>query len=468
MQLAATQSRPETVEGFLVSDAYATLKLKPGASRRDIKRAYHRLALATHPDRLEKATDGSIFRKIKDAYELLCEYTQFEAELEAVDAELQEQERMLDELERKRQKRELETGQQQQIVDNIRRFNQEQRARDEMQKFAREREAQARLRVQFDMHALKVREEEKQKELPKGIMLEWWGHNGWATHVPLQKHDINDCHGNPVVAWASQDKRIWIERRPMPNNALFWLLTLTEYEKQYGLYSDIPYNTAARNSKMFKWAHWHEVRQRQDRPGIYRVDRPASLVTRAIDEEELNQLAGIAQRQAVWAKEQTQFASFMQQLAADEEKERQERKAREAQRNALQEQREQAKKRREAAQERAQQEAQEQTARQLEYQDAAWKAFLDEVCPAKPALMGPILLDLSLHPLSLPLSAICVWCAARGGARTEKGSHEDGPYRALGGACRGHEAEAGGAQIDEREPRRKGCSSLEEGSTEES
>ena len=386
-QLVATQRQPELAAALppgRLADAYATLKLMPGATRRDIKRAYHSLALATHPDRHDVATDGSAFQKVKAAYDLVCVHTLFDADLEAVDAELEEQERELNALERKRQKREHEAAQQQQILETIRRHNQAQRDLDFERQRNRHRDAQARLRVEFDMSAMKVRDEEAQKGPPKGVMLEWWLSNSVApTLVPLQLRDgALDREGRPCFALASEDRRTWIERRPMRTGKPFWLLTLGDYGRQFALHTSIPFNTAARHSQMFKWAHWYELFQ--DRHGgLYRHDRPAAFVSRAIDEEELREMEGAAHRQVASAKERSQFATFMAQLRADEEKERQERREREKELERLQKQREQAKMQKEDAQERArrlaEEEAQEQTIHQLEYQDAAWKAFLKEV-----------------------------------------------------------------------------------------
>eukprot|EP01064_Diplonema_japonicum_P003811 TRINITY_DN124_c2_g1_i1.p1 TRINITY_DN124_c2_g1~~TRINITY_DN124_c2_g1_i1.p1 ORF type:complete len:297 (+),score=24.40 TRINITY_DN124_c2_g1_i1:86-976(+) len=52
-------------------DHYAVLGLEMGAVAGDIKKAYHRLALETHPDRAGESADIERFKKVSEAYEVL-------------------------------------------------------------------------------------------------------------------------------------------------------------------------------------------------------------------------------------------------------------------------------------------------------------------------------------------------------------------------------------------------------------
>ena len=382
MELVATP--PPTLLPGQLADAYATLKLKPDATRPEIRRAYYRLALESHPDRNENATDGAVFQKIKTAYDLLFAYTYhqtFDAELEALDAELEEQQRELVELERKRQKREDDAKAQQEMMDNILRFNQNRREEDARRQQERKKEAEARLRVaqyQVDTRALKVRDQEAKKTPPKGVMLEWAGHayNGMAGkmvgNILLLKHP------RAADVWVSVDKKAWIERRRD-----FWVLRLAD-GRRFALHTSIPYNTAkAQNGGAVKWADWWELLH--DRCGhLCRAGTASrSIVSRAVDAEELAEIELREHREATKGKEAAQKESFMAQLHAEQQREVEERRAREQQRARLEQQREEAKKQKDREQERARRlaEAEEEQikVRQLEYQDAAWKAFLQEL-----------------------------------------------------------------------------------------
>jgi len=54
-----------------MKDQYETLRLSPGASEKDVKRAYRRLALQYHPDVCKGDERGVQFHKINQAYETL-------------------------------------------------------------------------------------------------------------------------------------------------------------------------------------------------------------------------------------------------------------------------------------------------------------------------------------------------------------------------------------------------------------
>lgn len=92
-------------------DAYRLLQLAPGATRKQIRQAYHRLALTVHPDSSAEHTDGKAFKQLNDAYNLLLSYVSARLEAigareEAADAEAQAQERELEILEAERAERE--------------------------------------------------------------------------------------------------------------------------------------------------------------------------------------------------------------------------------------------------------------------------------------------------------------------------------------------------------------------------
>lgn len=50
---------------------YEVLKIKPSASQEEIKQAYYKLAKEHHPDFNPVESDGSEFKKIQEAYEVL-------------------------------------------------------------------------------------------------------------------------------------------------------------------------------------------------------------------------------------------------------------------------------------------------------------------------------------------------------------------------------------------------------------
>jgi len=54
-----------------MKEQYETLRLSPGASEKDVKRAYRRLALQYHPDVCKGDNCGVQFQKINQAYETL-------------------------------------------------------------------------------------------------------------------------------------------------------------------------------------------------------------------------------------------------------------------------------------------------------------------------------------------------------------------------------------------------------------
>ncbi|KAF8658565.1 hypothetical protein HU200_059025 [Digitaria exilis] len=61
----------EAAAGGLAEEHYRTLRLTPGATRGEVKKAFRRLALMYHPD-VRKESDGGVqFQRINVAYQML-------------------------------------------------------------------------------------------------------------------------------------------------------------------------------------------------------------------------------------------------------------------------------------------------------------------------------------------------------------------------------------------------------------
>ncbi|KAH6819565.1 Chaperone DnaJ-domain superfamily protein [Perilla frutescens var. frutescens] len=65
-------------KGFRVScissavfDSYKTLKIQPGASESEVKKAFRQLALQYHPDVCRGSNDGIQFHQINEAYDIV-------------------------------------------------------------------------------------------------------------------------------------------------------------------------------------------------------------------------------------------------------------------------------------------------------------------------------------------------------------------------------------------------------------
>uniref|UniRef100_A0ACD5UIN8 Uncharacterized protein n=1 Tax=Avena sativa TaxID=4498 RepID=A0ACD5UIN8_AVESA len=65
-----TAAPARSAGGDLEEDHYRTLRLAPGATRREVKKAFHRLALQYHPDILCRGDEDSSvdFQRINEAY----------------------------------------------------------------------------------------------------------------------------------------------------------------------------------------------------------------------------------------------------------------------------------------------------------------------------------------------------------------------------------------------------------------
>ncbi|KAM3214740.1 hypothetical protein ACQJBY_066969 [Aegilops geniculata] len=72
VRCGATRARPAVPGGGLEEDHYRTLRLAPGATRGDVKRAFRRLALQYHPDVARDGhqdDEGVDFERINAAYQ---------------------------------------------------------------------------------------------------------------------------------------------------------------------------------------------------------------------------------------------------------------------------------------------------------------------------------------------------------------------------------------------------------------
>lgn len=59
----------------MMSSLYETLGIDHNASRQEIRKAYHRLAMEFHPDRSNKSNSNELFLKIQSAYDILSDDT---------------------------------------------------------------------------------------------------------------------------------------------------------------------------------------------------------------------------------------------------------------------------------------------------------------------------------------------------------------------------------------------------------
>ena len=52
---------------------YEILNLKPNATKNEIKKSYHKLAIKYHPDKTNDISDSEIFQQISEAYSILSD-----------------------------------------------------------------------------------------------------------------------------------------------------------------------------------------------------------------------------------------------------------------------------------------------------------------------------------------------------------------------------------------------------------
>ena len=410
----ASEPASDLESATTVEQAFRTLKLAHGSSRREIKHAYRKLALEVHPDRKGCTDDGAAFRKLKAAYERLLLHTQFDEQLEELDADLEalaaEEERELQELEIRRFERELRENaladarkqrerrraEDAQDARDIRRSEERaehrrrQREEDEDRWLRKESERYHRFltargfpvtSLALHVHRTNiVRDEEESFGTPPAVMLLWPN-----QRTQLCVHRIGFRLMRRVDEWLSEDGTIVIEQRLGPWGQNLWMMVEQRRDNRgawfcqhYWLrHSRYPFNVADKGRGTYTWAHW------ADAP----AGRMAHLNSRAVRMDELRRI----REKAALEKKKAEKA------AADREVERKERDAearlraegrreeseyerRKAERERLRKEREaeatRVEERKRHAAEQAEREQQMAQARELEYQDAEWQAFL--------------------------------------------------------------------------------------------
>lgn len=397
--LVATQSPAfSTLKPSNASEAYAVLKLSSGARRKEIRRAYLRCALASHPDKQQSGTsDGEAFQRIKAAYELLMEHTQHEAlnaRLEEVDAELEAQYRELNELERKRRAREgrIQALVREKEVAKDRQRQQQRKEWDAVNAAARrtdhridsEAVLQAALLPQGQQlrEALAqgiARDEETQAGPPEAVMLTWDA-GGSPAEMLLTRETVL-MGERQLFAWISTDRQICITPHPMPSGSTFWLLTFYQMSVQYALHSILPVNSA----RKYRWEVWHHLALNLW-TGFLEHRGLAPLNSRAVRQEELDDRKRWATTGATMQAEMDRLkqaeAALIAEVHADDRKQEEEKRRL----KSLEEKRRAAEKRKNDAERVAARElkrrAEEEQVRELEYQDAEWQLFLKDLAAA--------------------------------------------------------------------------------------
>ena len=395
-------------ESVTVAAAYPALGLPQGARRSEIRSAYRRLVLKVHPDRRRQkhlltgaSDDGAAFRRLKAAYDCLVKYTQFDEELDELDEQIAAEERELAGLETKRLERELRENALADLkTQRARRQAEEakewfvdaedeerrrhERADVETRWLQRASDDYVQYRQRWGHHTSYdeahnyrtrlIRDDAQSHGPPVAVMLIW--PNG-TTELCVQAPDSR--RGSPV--WRSDNKTALIEARVGPYGAPLWMLVVQRYNNVSGEWrleyhwlphSAWPFNHAEAGKGMYKWAHW------ADAP----AGRMSLLDSRAVGPSELRRIRGKAAdgKKKVEADRAEREAEA--QLLAEQRKDDSEVQQREAHRECMAQRRAQVaasiaqRKEAEAAAAREQQMAQ---ARQLEYQDAAWQAWLREL-----------------------------------------------------------------------------------------
>ncbi|CAN0919792.1 Chaperone protein dnaJ 8, chloroplastic [Linum grandiflorum] len=74
-------SRMFCVSSSLVNDPYKTLRIKPGASESEVKKAFRKLALQYHPDVCRGSNCGVKFSLINEAYNTLSNCAMVDAQV---------------------------------------------------------------------------------------------------------------------------------------------------------------------------------------------------------------------------------------------------------------------------------------------------------------------------------------------------------------------------------------------------
>ena len=396
-------------ESVTVEAAYPALGLPQGARRSEIRSAYRKLVLKVHPDRRGASDDGAAFRRLKAAYDCLVKHTQFDEELDELDEQIEAEERELVELETKRFKRELrENALADRKTQRARRLAEEAKewfadAADEERRrrlraddearwlqnasddYARSWQQWGHLSPYDELHNYRtylVQGDAESHGPPAAVMLHW--SNG-ATELCVQGPGTVSAWNPSGLLWKSDNKTAVIEARPGPYGVALWMLVVQRYDNVSGEWrleyhwlpqSTWPFNHAEAGKGTYKWAHW------ADAP----AGRMSQLDSRAVGPSELRRIQETAaadkKKYETERAEREAEAQLEAQLRAEQRKDDSEVQRREAHRERMAERRAQVeasiaqRKEAEAAATREQQMAQ---ARQLEYQDAAWQAWLREL-----------------------------------------------------------------------------------------
>jgi len=402
---------PFDPDSLTVEQAYRALGLQQSARRAQIRRAYLKLALKRHPDRRGASEGGDAFRRLKAAYDRLLAHCQLEEELEELGVELEASERELAELETRRSDRELR----ERAIAEARELH-ARRLAEAKAGHARNQEDEARLRLArqadeeqwlagaslsfqqfwnarglypsgYELHvhrAFTVRDYMAKFGPPPAVELRWRDRTQLCEFSPESRP--NPWGWATVPVWKSADKKsVVIEPRPGPWNEVCWVLMEQKYSPIRGEWvvlfywlrgSPFPFNTSEAAGKEYTWASWADTPAGR---AIGLASWPVTASTlhwkqqRAVEER--------AARAAERAARDEERA-----LEAEKQKAKPEEERREARRRELLEKKERVKREREEAQK----EQKMAEARQLEYQDAEWRAWLQALAKERSERLGKL------------------------------------------------------------------------------
>ena len=411
---------PEGFDPQSIAEAYAALGLPQDARRSEIRSAYRKLVLKVHPDRRRQqhrankasSDDGAAFRRLKAAYDCLVKHTQFDQELDELDEQIEAEERELVEMETKRFERELR---EKAIADlKAQRARRQAEEAQELDDDAEEERRRRRRREDEEMRWLAaasadfvqywrrwgrltsydeehwhrtclVRDYAHSFGPPEAIMLLF--PNGTAELCVKCDGSVSAWNPFGLPVWKSENKTAGnqtvasIESRVGPYGVLLWMLVMQRYDPVLGDWrlemhwlqqSTWPINRANAGQKMYTWAHW------ADAP----AGRMSQLASRAVSPSELRRIrqAAVADKKKAEAERAEREAEW--QLRAEQLRDEDEVRRRQAHRAEMAQRRAQVAEsiaKRKEAEAAAEREKQMDAARQLEYQDAAWQAWLREL-----------------------------------------------------------------------------------------
>ena len=359
--------------------------------------------------------DGAAFQKLQAAYDRLLEHTKFDEQLEELDADLEAEEGLLDELEMKRFERELrenaladyrkqrerrqeedEKDQREEARDARRDARRAERRREEDTQWLRDESdkyeqywAKRNRRVAYwDLHVHRTRlvRDDKMDEYPPAVMLLW---PNQQKQLCVHRREVQlhpSGKGSWLTdVWESEDKLVIIEQRTGPYNEAIWMMVEQKRDVKRGAWwcqhywlrdSRYPFNEAEMGYKTYTWAHW--------------ADAPAGnvsqLTSRRVGRRELRRIrdkADADRKQAAKAAADKKAERIERdaeaRLRADKEAEESKFEQRQAVREGLRKEAARVKEQKRHAAEVAEKNKQMAHARQLEYQDAEWQAFLQKL-----------------------------------------------------------------------------------------